>query len=120
MTFTYAYFAACRGLRRPHQALGIGWANVAVSLALWPVRLFLLAEIVLMAPSRVLMGEHWPSDVMAGLLYGAFWLLVGVHAFTKDSNDWTCTESLLIRFLSTSSNPAVWVMMLRKVIGLPS
>jgi undecaprenyl-diphosphatase len=59
-----------------------------LSLALWPVRLFLLAEIVLMAPSRVLMGEHWPSDAMAGLLYGAFWLLVGVHAYTWAARRW--------------------------------
>src|SRR5204862_7600636 len=31
---------------------------------LWPVRAVLIALIVLMGPSRVLEGEHWPSDVL--------------------------------------------------------
>ena len=47
----------------------------------WLVRVVLVLLIVLMAPSRVLEGEHWPSDVLEGLLYGAFWLLAGVHAY---------------------------------------
>ncbi len=59
-----------------------------LSAPLWLVRLFLLAEIVLMLPSRVLLGEHWPSDGLAGLLYGAFWLLVGVHAYTWAARRW--------------------------------
>lgn len=48
---------------------------------LWLVRLVLVALIVLMGPSRVLEGEHWPSDVLEGLLLGAFWLVLGIHAY---------------------------------------
>src|SRR5919201_1911613 len=49
---------------------------------LWPVRAVLIAVIVLMGPSRVLEGEHWPSDVLGGLLYGVFWLLLGLHVYS--------------------------------------
>ncbi len=48
---------------------------------LWLVRLVLVVLIVLMGPSRVLEGEHWPSDVLEGLLLGAFWLVLGIHAY---------------------------------------
>jgi membrane-associated phospholipid phosphatase len=49
---------------------------------LWPVRAVLIALIVLMGPSRVLEGEHWPSDVLGGLLYGVFWLILGLHVYS--------------------------------------
>lgn len=55
---------------------------------LWLVRLVLIALIVLMAPSRVLEGEHWPSDVLEGLLYGAFWLVLGIHAYLWARRRW--------------------------------
>lgn len=48
---------------------------------LWVVRLVLLVLIVAMGPSRIIEGEHWPSDVLAGLLFGAFWLALGAHAY---------------------------------------
>ena len=56
--------------------------------ALWLVRIVLLVQIVLMAPSRVLVGEHWPSDAVAGLLYGAFWLLAGIQAYRWAARRW--------------------------------
>jgi membrane-associated phospholipid phosphatase len=55
---------------------------------LWPVRAVLVALIVLMGPSRVLEGEHWPSDVLGGLLYGAFWLILGLHLYTWAGHRW--------------------------------
>lgn len=54
----------------------------------WPLRVALVAVIVLMGPSRLLEGEHWLSDVVAGYLYGAFWLLVGIHAFDAVARRW--------------------------------
>lgn len=55
---------------------------------LWIVRLVLLLLIVLMAPSRVLEGEHWPSDVVEGALYGLFWLIIGTHLYYWARNRW--------------------------------
>jgi undecaprenyl-diphosphatase len=55
---------------------------------LWLVRLLLAALIVLMGPSRVLEGEHWPSDVLEGLLIGAFWLVLGLHAYNAARRRW--------------------------------
>lgn len=48
---------------------------------LGPVRLLSAALIVLIGPSRVLEGEHWPSDVPEGLLVGAFWRVLGIHMY---------------------------------------
>jgi membrane-associated phospholipid phosphatase len=55
---------------------------------LWIVRVVLVALIVLMGPSRILEGEHWPSDVVEGLLYGALWLILGIHAFKWARQRW--------------------------------
>jgi membrane-associated phospholipid phosphatase len=55
---------------------------------LWVVRIALIAEIVLMSPSRVLQGEHWPSDGLAGLLWGGFWLLVGIQVYFWAARRW--------------------------------
>src|SRR5438477_400595 len=36
------------------------------------------AVLAVVALSRVYTGEHWPSDVLAGLLLGAAWTLFGL------------------------------------------
>jgi undecaprenyl-diphosphatase len=55
---------------------------------LWGVRAALILAIVLMGPSRVLAGEHWPSDVLAGLLWGGFWLLAAILTYLWTSRRW--------------------------------
>lgn len=55
---------------------------------LWVVRAVLLVLIVLMAPSRVVEGEHWPSDVVEGALYGVFWLVIGTHLYYWARRRW--------------------------------
>jgi membrane-associated phospholipid phosphatase len=48
----------------------------------------LLAQIVLMPISRTLEGEHWPTDSLAGLLVGGFWLLIGVQIYRAVTHRW--------------------------------
>jgi membrane-associated phospholipid phosphatase len=60
------------------------WLNVG----LWVVRIGLLAMIVLMSPSRVMQGEHWPSDGLAGLFWGGLWLLIGIQIYTWAAQRW--------------------------------
>ena len=55
---------------------------------LWPLRIVLLALILVMGPSRILEGEHWPSDVLGGLIHGAFWLLLAIHLYSWAARRW--------------------------------
>jgi len=48
---------------------------------LWPIMVLLGALIVLMPFSRLLEGEHWPSDVVEALLWGCFWLLAAIQVY---------------------------------------
>lgn len=45
----------------------------------WGIRAVLVAVVLLMPLSRLTEGEHWPSDVLAGVLDGAFWLVLFAH-----------------------------------------
>jgi len=51
-------------------------------------RIVLVALIVLMGPSRILEGEHWPSDVLGGVLYGLFWLVLALHVYRWAAARW--------------------------------
>ena len=55
---------------------------------LWVGRIALLALIVMQLPSAVLEGEHWPSDGLAALLWGGFWLLVGIQVYPWAARRW--------------------------------
>ncbi|MGI8824778.1 MAG: phosphatase PAP2 family protein [Chloroflexota bacterium] len=51
------------------------------SILVWLVRVVLIVFIVAMGPSRILEGEHWPSDVLGGLIWGLFWLAISSHVY---------------------------------------
>jgi undecaprenyl-diphosphatase len=57
-------------------------------LLIWTIRVVLLCMIVLMPVSRVLEGEHWPSDVLAGLLDGLFWVVLFSHLYLWARSRW--------------------------------
>jgi membrane-associated phospholipid phosphatase len=48
---------------------------------LWIPRIVALVFIVVMPISRVLEGEHWPTDDLEGFLYGVFWLLLAIQIY---------------------------------------
>lgn len=54
----------------------------------WLIRLVLAALILLMPVSRVLEGEHWPSDVLAGALDGLIWLVLFAHLYVWARTRW--------------------------------
>jgi undecaprenyl-diphosphatase len=56
---------------------------------LWIVRIASLYFIIFIGPSRILEGEHWPSDVLASYLLGALTLVIGVALFHLLGMAWT-------------------------------
>jgi membrane-associated phospholipid phosphatase len=58
----------------------VPWLGVIIAL--------LVGFLVLMPISRLLEGEHWPSDVFAALLLGLFWLLVAIQVYKWAWDHW--------------------------------
>jgi undecaprenyl-diphosphatase len=44
--------------------------------------------ILMVGPSRILEGQHWPSDVLVGYLIGALWLTIGIAVYHLLSSQW--------------------------------
>jgi undecaprenyl-diphosphatase len=73
---------------------------------LWAIRVILAALIVLMPLSRIVEGEHWPSDVLEGLLYGVFWLILGIVAYRWAWHRWTRLRGRHDDLLDSRTAPA--------------
>lgn len=54
------------------------------TLALWAS----LTAIALVGPSRIHTGEHWPSDVLGGYLFGSLWLWLTVKLYRLGKPRW--------------------------------
>ncbi|MGH2411295.1 MAG: phosphatase PAP2 family protein [Chloroflexota bacterium] len=63
------------------------WRALPGARWVWIPRIVGLAIVITMPVSRVLVGEHWPSDVVEGALYGAFWLFVAMAIY-----DWAASR----------------------------
>ncbi len=46
-----------------------------------PFQIFAVVDLLSIGYSRILLGEHWLSDVLAGYLSGAVWLFLGIFAY---------------------------------------
>jgi undecaprenyl-diphosphatase len=57
-------------------------------LLVWSIRALLILLILLMPISRVVEGEHWPSDVLGGALDGLFWLVLFAHLYLWARGRW--------------------------------
>lgn len=55
---------------------------------LWLVRVVCVYFILFIGPSRVLEGEHWPSDVLASYILGGLMLVVGIVVYHLLARAW--------------------------------
>jgi undecaprenyl-diphosphatase len=55
---------------------------------MWVIRIALLVFILSMGPSRLLEGEHWPSDVLGASILGLFWLVAAACAYRWAALRW--------------------------------
>jgi membrane-associated phospholipid phosphatase len=73
--FYCSYFGFLLYLAHRERSRSGRWRHGAIILAAVPI--------ALVGPSRVYLGEHWPSDVLGAYLLAGAWLAVVVHAYSR-------------------------------------
>ena len=66
-----------------------------------PLLLFFGALMVLVVPSRVYMGRHWPTDTLAAVFLGTIWLILSILLY-----QWGKAQPWVRRHLA--DRQAVW------------
>jgi len=114
-------------VRPPHASSGFGFPSVSVTMAtitfgffavliarelpgrtrVWP---YLLTGIVvsLIGFARIYLGAHWLSDVVGGMLFGTFWLLVLGIAYRRRFNRSFWVKPAAWLFYGTFAAAALW------------
>ncbi|MGI9145360.1 MAG: phosphatase PAP2 family protein [Chloroflexota bacterium] len=59
----------------------LAWRRLSPGAARWLPIMLVVALLALMSFARISSGQHWPSDVLGGLLLGAVWLTVVIRLY---------------------------------------
>jgi len=114
-------------VRPPHASSGFGFPSVSVTMAtitfgffavliarelpgrtrVWP---YLVSGIVvsMIGFARIYLGAHWLSDVIGGMLFGTFWLLVLGIAYRRRFNRSFWVKPVAWLFYGTFAVAAMW------------
>ncbi|MDV3467634.1 VTT domain-containing protein [Stenotrophomonas sp. C3(2023)] len=114
-------------VRPPHASSGFGFPSVSVTMAtitfgffavliarelpgrtrVWP---YLVSGVVvsLIGFARLYLGAHWLSDVVGGMLFGTFWLLVLGIAYRRRFNRSFWVKPAAWLFYGTFAVAALW------------
>jgi membrane-associated phospholipid phosphatase len=67
----------------------------------WAERVFgvflLLLSVAVLAKSRIVLSAHWPTDLVAGAVLGAFWLVVVIRALRRGEDENVAREEVTAR-----------------------
>jgi len=66
----------------------LGYRRLHSSRAKWVPVVFVAVVVVLMSFARIYSGQHWASDVLAGVLLGALWLAVTIQLYLWGPPRW--------------------------------
>jgi membrane-associated phospholipid phosphatase len=67
----------------------------------WRIALLVISGlfVVLVGPSRIYLGDHWASDVLAGYIFGGVWLCIALLIYLKLSEKGVLASKRRGRFL---------------------